>query len=131
MIKRIRNTILYAAVLFVCGLVFSLLRSYFFLIALIFFGSLFLYDIIALKILKNNVKISVSSPKNSITKGVLEQIPVGVENRSIFFSPNLYFTLELSNEFYGEKAEYTWNIPLYAKGKGGWSFQSDSNVPVK
>lgn len=116
MIKRIRNTILYAAVLFVCGLVFSLLHSYFFLIALIFFGSLFLYDIIALKILKNNVKISVSSPKNAITKGVLEQIPVGVENRTIFFSPNLYFTLELSNKFYGEKAEYTWNIPLYAKG---------------
>lgn len=116
MIKRIRNTILYAAVLVVCWLVFLLLHSYFFLIALIFFGSLFLYDIISLKILKNNVKISLDSPKNAITKGVLEQIPVRMENPTIFFSPNLYFTLELSNEFYGEKAEYTWNIPLYTKG---------------
>lgn len=116
MIKRIRNTILYAAVLVVCWLVFLLLHSYFFLIALIFFGSLFLYDIISLNILKNNIKISLDSPRNAITKGVLEQIPVGMENPTIFFSPNLYFTLELSNEFYGEKAEYTWNIPLYAKG---------------
>lgn len=116
MIKRIRNTILYATVLFVCWFLFLLLRSYFFLIALIFFGSLFLYDIISLKILKNNINILIYNPKNAITKGVLEHISVGLDNHTIFFSPNLYFTLELSNEFYGEKAEYTWNIPLYAKG---------------
>lgn len=115
MIKRIRNGILYAAILFVCWFLFLLLHSYFFLIAMIFFGSLFLYDIIAVKILKNSVKILVHNPKNAITKGILENIPVEVGNHTIFFSPNLYFTLELSNEFYGEKAEYTWNIPLYAK----------------
>lgn len=116
MIKRIRNTILYAAVLFVCYFLFLLLRSYFFLIALIFFGSLFLYEITALKILKKNVKISVHNPKNVMTKGILGKIPIGLENHTIFFSPNLYFTLEFNNEFYGEKAEYIWNIPLYAKG---------------
>lgn len=115
MIKRIRNTILYAAVLGVCWLLFRLLHSYFFLIALLFFGSLFLYDIISLKILENNVKILIHNPKDAITKGILEHFPVGVENPTIFFSPNLYFTLEFNNEFYGEKAEYTWNIPLYAK----------------
>ena len=116
MIKRIRNTILYAAVLSVCWLLFGLLHSYFFLVALLFFGSLFLYDIILLKKIKNNVKIVICNPKNAITKGILQHILVSVENPTIFFTPNLYFTLEFNNEFYGEKAEYTWNIPLYARG---------------
>lgn len=115
MIKRIRNGILYAAVLAACSFLLFLLHGYFFLTALLFFGILFLYDMATLKIVKNNVKILLHDPKRLITKGELVYIPASVKNPTYFFSPNLYFTLELRNEFYGENSEYTWNVPLYAK----------------
>lgn len=115
MIKRIRNLILYAAIQLFCAFLFVLLHSYFFLLAMVFFGMLLLYDIITLKILKSNVKIAMCNMKDITTKENLMKLPLSVKNPTILFSANLYIRLELNNEFYGESAEYTWNVPLYAR----------------
>lgn len=115
MIKRIRNLILYAAIQLLCAFLFVLLHSYFFLLTMAFFGLLLLYDVITLKILKSNVKISICNMKDIITKQSLVKLPLSVNNPTILFSANLYIRLEINNEFYEETAEYTWNVPLYAK----------------
>lgn len=82
------------------------------IVVLLAFG---LVDMVALQVLYRNLSVTLKGRKEDSYTNVRTGIGIHIENKSCFFSNNIYVKLSIENEFYGEKSEHIINLPVAVK----------------
>lgn len=114
-IKRIENGTGYLLALAAFLFCFFMFKSYFFLMGIVVLIAFGIADMVALQILYQNLNVKLKGRKEDSYTNVRTRIGIGIENKSCFFSNNIYLRLSIVNEFYGETSEHIINLPVAAK----------------
>lgn len=114
-IKRIENGTGYLLALAAFLFCFFMFKSYFFLMGIVVLLAFGLADMIALQILYRSLSVKLKGRKEDSYTNVRTGIGIRIENKSCFFSNNIYLKLSIENEFYGETSEHIINLPVAAR----------------
>lgn len=116
--KKVRNAISYVMLLAVFGGVFVIFPNYLSGVMLVFWLGVGIYDMISLQFLGRKLVVHLRLPKASMLKNSKVGIVVEVKNPTVFYSTNVTLKVVLCNEFYGEKTEVCFHIPVHGQQKG-------------